>query len=113
RERGRLASGSAGGGVTADDLVVDEHAENLGGVPALRAGGCEHVRGAATQVGQTHAAQQPVQFLGDRWGGGAGHGVVSLSRYLMSWANLASMLISPSTARRPLPGPLKKEQMSS
>jgi hypothetical protein len=39
----RLAPHPPGGGVAADDLLVDEHPQHFGGIPPLRLGGGEHV----------------------------------------------------------------------
>ena len=61
-ERGGLAAHPPGGGVAAGDFLGEQDAQDLGGVPALGAGGGEHVGGGVAQVGQAHPAQERVEL---------------------------------------------------
>ena len=62
-----LAALAAGGVVTTGGFFFEQDTEHFGGVPALRAGGGEHVGGGGAHVGQPHAAQHGGELVGDRW----------------------------------------------
>ena len=98
---GGLAAHPAGGGVAAGDFLGEQDAEDLGGVPALGAGGGQHVGGGLAQVGQPHPAQQRVQLGGERRGGGAGHRVSGRIEQFAGEHRLAAVRASP-------PGPSRR-----
>ena len=69
RKPGGLAALRSGGGVTAGGFLDEEHAQDLGGVPALRLGGRQDLGCVAAQVGQPQAAPDGVDVVGQwRWG---------------------------------------------
>lgn len=84
----RVASQAAGGSVAAGDLLGDQKPQDLGGVPALRAGGGQHVGGGFAHIGQAHPAHQPVQLLGQGRGLGKRHGRIFLR--WSGWAPIGS-----------------------
>jgi hypothetical protein len=59
--------------VTAHNLLIQQHADDLGRVPALCAGGGQHVGRGLAGVGKAHPAEQRLQFGGDRRGRGQGN----------------------------------------
>ena len=66
RESGGFAAHPAGGVVAAADLLGDQHPQDLGGVPALRPGGGQHLGCGVAQVGQPHPLEHREQLLGQR-----------------------------------------------
>ena len=66
REPGRGPAGGQRGAVPAGDLLGEQGPEDLGGFPALRLGGGEHLGGGAADVRQPQPAQQRLQLGGQR-----------------------------------------------
>src|SRR5690606_13477491 len=66
REAGGLAAHGLGGLVAAADLLGEQDAQDLGGVPALGSGGGQDLGGGGAQVGHPHAPQDRGQVLRQR-----------------------------------------------
>ena len=69
---GGLAAHAPGGLVAAADLLGEQDPQDLGGVPALGAGGGQDLGGGGAQVGQPHPLEHRGQVLGQRAAGPAG-----------------------------------------